>query len=263
MGGPSLEIVSHCWQYAHLLAYQLSSIALHPPLHGSVRVTVFYSPEDHDTTALLQRIGRMSVDRVEWNWQPLERPRLMRRAIGRDLAARATQARWVWFTDCDVVFDRGCLDAAIELLAGCTEPLVFPREEWRTSLLPENHPLLRAGATAAGLVEIDRSEFSRHPVTEAKGPFQIARGDIARAYGYCQALKVFHEPSDTWRKCHEDRAFRWLLGTRGVPLEIPAVYRIRHQEKGRYSGSRSIGRLRRMIRRFASHLAELRRVEIG
>ena len=30
-GHLQIEIVSHCWQYSHLLVYQLSSLILHPP----------------------------------------------------------------------------------------------------------------------------------------------------------------------------------------------------------------------------------------
>ncbi|MCA9201579.1 MAG: hypothetical protein KDA59_00945, partial [Planctomycetales bacterium] len=41
-----LEVVSHCWKYAHFLAYQLSSLVLYPPKDLSVRMTVFYCEDD-------------------------------------------------------------------------------------------------------------------------------------------------------------------------------------------------------------------------
>ena len=52
-GRLSVEIVSHCWRYSHLLAYQLSSLLNHPPQHVDVVMTVFYSEEDEATTQLL------------------------------------------------------------------------------------------------------------------------------------------------------------------------------------------------------------------
>src|SRR5688500_1030991 len=44
-GHLQLEIVSHCWNYDHLLAYQLTSLVKHPPARLSVTMTVFYTPE--------------------------------------------------------------------------------------------------------------------------------------------------------------------------------------------------------------------------
>ena len=43
-----LEIVSHCWRYASLLQYQLSSLILHPP-KSAIEMTVFTAPEDQRT----------------------------------------------------------------------------------------------------------------------------------------------------------------------------------------------------------------------
>ncbi|HUP49336.1 MAG TPA: glycosyltransferase family 2 protein [Thermoanaerobaculia bacterium] len=257
-GELSLEVVTHCWKYDHLLAYQLSSLASFPPARGSVRATVFYAPEDERTAALLEWFGRLEVPRVQWNWQPLDRSLLMRRAIGRNMAARATEADWIWFTDCDVIFHEGCLDGLFDQLQGCREPLVYPRQEHITPLLRDGHPLLAAAAGNPQLVHIDPAEFQTRACFVAKGPYQIAHGDVARALGYCEALSVFHEPSDGWRKAHEDRAFRWLLRSQGFGIDIPAIYRIRHASKGRYQGSRAIGWIRGAIRRVGAGLAAQR-----
>jgi hypothetical protein len=48
-----IEIVSHCWQYGHLLAYQLSSLVNFPPVKAHVRMTVFHAGEDARTRAML------------------------------------------------------------------------------------------------------------------------------------------------------------------------------------------------------------------
>lgn len=229
---PTLEIVSHCWHYSRFLAYQLSSLALHPPAAVSVRMTVFYSPEDRDTAELLEFFGAMTVPGVSWNWRALEPTRLFRRAIGRNLAALATDADWIWFSDCDVVFHDGALDAAGSVLRGRPEPLLFPRVHRVSDLLEDDDARLRA-AGATGLVDIDPTEFHSETRDKAVGGFQILRGDIARAAGYCNAIPFYQEPVPTWQKTYEDRTFRWLLGTDGEPVEIPGLYRIRHAAKGR------------------------------
>lgn len=257
--GPlKLEIVSHCWNYSHLLAYQLSSLVNHPPSSGSARMTVFYSPEDRRTAALLEFFATFQVPGVSWNWQPLEKSRLFRRAIGRNRAARATDADWIWFTDCDVIFHRGCLDALIDQLQGRRDLLVYPRQEHCTPLLPETHPMLTAAAAdEPRLVEIDPSQFTPRTRSRATGPMQITHGDVARAVGYCESLPVYHEPTDRWRKSYEDRAFRWLLRTPGAALDVPGVYRIRHASKGRYRVGHPTARIRGTIRRIGSRLHEL------
>jgi hypothetical protein len=235
-GRLSLEIVSHCWGYAHLLAYQLSSLVLYPPARLDVTMTVFHSREDTETVALLDFFGAMPVAGLHWNWQALDKGRLFRRAIGRNLAARATACDWVWFTDCDVVFHAGCLDGLAEALQGRRDPLVFPREEWRSELLEPSDEMLRAAATPR-VVDIDVTRFAPWQRGRATGPLQITHGDVARGVGYCASLRLYQRPSRSWAKAHEDRAFRWLLRSQGVPIEVPGVYRIRHLSKGRYHGN--------------------------
>jgi hypothetical protein len=235
-GRLSLEIVSHCWGYAHLLAYQLSSLVLYPPARLDVTMTVFYSPEDTDTVTLLDFFETQRVAGLRWNWRALDKGRLFRRAIGRNLAARETECDWVWFTDCDVVFHAGCMDGLADALQGRRDALVFPREERRSALLPPADEMLRATASPR-VVDIDIARFKPWQRGRATGPLQITHGDVARAVGYCGSLRVYQQPSPAWAKAHEDRAFRWLLRTQGVPIEVPGVYRIRHSSKGRYEGN--------------------------
>jgi hypothetical protein len=255
-GALTLEIVTHCWRYSHLLAYQLSSLVLHPPTRLTARVTVFHSEEDHRTIELLDFFSRFEVPGVSWNWQRLERSRLMRRAIGRNQAALATTADWVWFTDCDVVFHEGCLDALADQLRGRRSALVFPQEERCTSLLVESDPMLTLARQGHGLLEIDPSRFAVvYRRSRATGPLQIAHGDVARSHGYCDCLNYYQAPRDRWCKCHEDRAFRWLLGTQGEAIEVPGVYRIRHSVKGRDRTAEG-SRIRRNYRRAKSWLRD-------
>jgi hypothetical protein len=257
-GDLSFEIVSHCWNYHYLLAYQLSSLVNYPPARGSVTMTVFYSPEDRATEETLRFFGGMEVPRVTWNWAPLEKQFLFRRAIGRNRAALASRADWVWFTDCDVVFHDRCLDVLSERLQGRRDLLVYPAWEHITPLLPSDHPMLTAAVDAPRLLEIDTSLFFRQDLDVAKGGMQVTHGDVARALGYCDALKVYQQPAERWRKAWEDRAFRWLLGTEGTPLDVPGLYRIRHASKGRYSHPVT-GAMRGSLRRIQSWTQELMR----
>lgn len=249
-GNLHIEIVSHCWNYAHLLVYQLSSLVHYPPTRATITMTVYYCPEDQKTRAVLDFFAQQAVPHVIWNWRAQTKPELFRRAIGRNDAALRTQADWIWFTDCDLMFREQCLDTLVEQLQGRQDTLVFPQKERCTSLLTNEDPMLADQQPA--VVDIDATQFDEFVRTRATGPLQIAHGDVARYCGYCQALPYYQQPSATWCKAYEDRAFRWLLRSQGVPLSIPGVYRIRHVFKGRYSGSSVNTRIRSRIRRLTS-----------
>jgi len=243
-----IEVISHCWNYAHLLVYQLSSLALAPPQNVHVTMTVCYCEEDADTVDLLRFFAEQERKRVTWNWIALPREALLRRAVGRNVAARRSQADWVWFTDCDVVFAEGCCDALAASLSGRRESLVFPQEERTTRMLAPEDPMLAFREGGWSIRPVDFSEFMVQRPRKATGPLQIARGDYARSWGYCGAVKCYQTTTDHWQKTYEDRVFRWLLGTAGSPVDIPGVYRIKHVEKGRYRQG-GWSRLRSLIRR--------------
>lgn len=257
--GPlKLEIVTHCWNYAHLLAYQLSSLAAFPPTRCQVTMTVFFSPEDRGTLQLLEHYEAMQVSGVRWNWQPLEPPELFRRAIGRNRAALATGADWIWYTDCDVFFMQGCLDGLSDALQGRRELLVYPREERTTPLLLEGDPLLDPpdGTLSTSL---DTTRFDIQSIHRAKGAWQITHGDVARKVGYC-GVPFYQAPRTHWIKSYEDRTYRWLLRTEGAPIDVPGIFRIRHATKGRYGhNSRATAAMRGNLRRLTSWLREMRR----
>ncbi|MBU2874057.1 glycosyltransferase family A protein [Marinobacter salexigens] len=247
-GHLTLEVVSHCWNYSHFLVYQLSSVVLFPPQKLDVTMTVFYSPDDVKTKALLDFFGQQSVPGVTWNWQPVPKQQLFRRSIGRNRAALATKADWVWFTDCDLMFRDDCLDVLAEVLQGRKEALLFPAVERTTDLLAENNPMLQVGSTEPQVLDIDTTSFTSRQISKATGPLQIAHGDVCRAVGYCQNIGLYQQPVESFAKCHEDRAFRWLLRSQGEPISIPGVFRIRHVAKGRYSGNDTRSKFRTWLR---------------
>ncbi|MDE0033639.1 MAG: glycosyltransferase family A protein [Deltaproteobacteria bacterium] len=250
-GKLSLEIVTHCWSYEHFLTYQLSSLVNHPTDKLNVTMTVYHAPEDESVLRVLRFFQDIDVPGVSWCWRPLPKERLFRRSIGRNLAARATKADWIWFTDADIVFYDGCLSTLAESLQGRDDTLVHPRTILGTSLLPEDHEILRQGHSAPAVREIPIEEFRPYNGIhyKAKGSFQITHGDVARALGYCGSIGLYQQPAPHWRKTYEDRAFRWLLGSDGTPLDIPGVCQIRHAVKGRYRPGSATGRLRSLVRR--------------
>ncbi len=93
-GRPSLELVSHCWSYLHLLECQLGSLVASPPAEVEVTMTVYFCREDERTTRLLELAEAERVPNLRWSWRALPREQLYRRSIGRNHAALRTEADW-------------------------------------------------------------------------------------------------------------------------------------------------------------------------
>ena len=148
-------------------------------------------------------------------------------------------------------FRRSVLDTLAELLQGRDDALVHPETTLGTALLPDDDPILRRGREGPALLVLPQEEFPlrRGSAGRAKGPYQITHGDIARACGYCESMRFYQKPARGWRKAYEDSAFRWLLGTRGTPLDLPGVCQIRHLAKGRYRKGASTSMIRALLRR--------------
>lgn len=246
-----LHIVSHCWRYGHFLTYQLSSLVIHRTSRFDLTMTVYYSPEDEPTQEVLRFFGDIELPGITWDWQPMPKESLFRRGIGRNLAAKRSTADWIWFTDADVVFGEQCLESLAELLQDRDDVLVFPALTRATALLQEEDPVLRRGRMGPALMDLPLQAFPYclGPAERAMGPYQIVHGDVARAFGYCESIRVYQQPAEHWRKCYEDSAFRWLLGTHGVPIEFAGVCQIRHLAKGRYRQSTLSSIIRTFLRK--------------
>ncbi len=256
-GKLSLEIVSHCWQYAHFLSYQLTSLVNHRTDKLDITMTVFYAEEDQKVKDVLDFFAAIEVPGVTWNWQVLPKQKLFRRSIGRNLAAKSTEADWIWFTDCDIIFHESCLDTLADELQNRDDALVFPRFGLGTSLLPDDDDVLNVGREGPALREIPLEDFTPYggARNKAKGPYQITHGDTARACGYCASIGLYQQPADRWRKTYEDRAFRWLLGTQGTALDVPGACQIRHVDKGRYKKDSFMSKVRKFVRKTEDKLS--------
>jgi len=250
-GKLNLEIVSHCWRYGHFLTYQLSSLVNHRTDKFDITMTVYHVPDDDCVVSVLDYFGRIQIPGITWNWQPLPKEKMFRRSIGRNLAAKSTDADWIWFTDADIIFYENCLDTLADLLQGRDEGLVHPNIGLGTKLLPDDDEILEKGRKGPNILNIPIDHFTPYggPHKKAKGAYQITHGDIARACGYCDSIAYYQNPAQRWMKTYEDRAFRWLIGTHGTPLDIPNVCQIRHIVKGRYEKDSTMTKIRKFIRK--------------
>lgn len=243
-----IEIVSHCWNYSHLFAYQLQSLVNHAPNNMTITLTGFYSIEDQDSVALVEHFKQRQVPNVTWNFIPLSTPDLLRRAIGRNQAAKKTKADWIWFADCDLLFGEDTFESLQEQLTGEQSILVFPDTLYRTVLLPKDDQLLGAKTGDVDMSVLDTTDFHPYSYEKAAGAIQIIYGDIARDIGYCDDISCYQQPKERWVKTYEDRAIRWVLGTHGKPLPIRSVSIIRHVEKGRYMQDSALSEIRKKNR---------------
>ena len=231
MPNPDIEIVTHCWNYSRLLTQQLASLVMYPP-KCRVRVTVAMSPKDDGDTVDAAARAAMRFQRVGVGMHMIGLPKgqLCRRAIGRNIAAQATSARIVWFTDCDYLFGPGCLDWLSENWPE-DAILAYPRVVRKCP--KEYGDKIIAGTLEDNPIRPRLAAFKPRKHGRAIGGIQIVSGDVAREKGYLPNHRRYQKPVDRWRKTNEDPAYRRSLGTSGTQMDIPEVYRIRHTQYGR------------------------------
>jgi hypothetical protein len=231
-----IELVVHCYRYSRVLSYFLSSIDMFRTPSAIIRATVFCAVVEGDkpTWDVLQFFRDRWKDTPGLILNPwaLMQPRLLRRAIGRNLAALATTADLVWFLDADYVFGPTCLETLATMeLSG--DKLFYPR----TVLISKDHATgdkaaLRAAA-GPGLYTVHPSDFieSNH---RAIGGLQIVPGDVAREYGYCDGIAKHQRlvEDGEWKDTKGDITYRKTLGTKGTAIELPNLYRIRQTTEG-------------------------------
>lgn len=221
-----IEIVTHCWRYSRLLRYQLDSLALHywrQPSDLRVSLTVHAAPDDQETLRLATMFRHCPV---LWILSPAGE--VKNRNIGRNYSAIRTTADWVWFADADYVFGPSSLES---LRAAPDCGLCYP--QWiRASI---NHATGQRYVDAHPHRDIDPVDFAPVRLRRAIGGAQIVPGELARQVGY--------NPDPRWQQpvrgelfadTRGDRAARVRLGGAGTPIDLPNVYRIRHERAGRF-----------------------------
>ena len=228
-----LELVTHCWHYSRPLIFQLSSLFLFPPREVSVTMTVFFTESDRNTAQVVDHFSSLAAPpNVHLRPWALPGDMVTRRMIGRNLAALATDADWIWFTDCDYAFREGCLDGLADWHVDPSVQLYFPRQNWISRSHDSGDQELQRVASEVSIVDICADEYELAGIPRAIGGVQIARGDTARRLGYCRDSRFHRVPSPTWVPNRDDIWFRKSLGTRGTPMHLPGLYRIRHSARG-------------------------------
>lgn len=211
-----VEIVTHVYGdfYAALLAEQLRSLVKH---RCTVSLSVCFSMDER--MAVYEAIGELDRIVCIVNWMPLDTPQLLNRNIGRNLAARATTADWIWFCDADYLFGPGSLEALANI-DPAESPLFYPQTVYKSTFFYDDEP------EAA----FDWSRYVPSRLRLAIGGAQIVPGDVARKHGY---LDNPHDQrpvkGDKFLNTRGDSGFRHSLGTSGKAVDIPNVYRLRHR----------------------------------
>jgi len=227
-----IEIVSHCFRYWKSWSYQASALILFPP-RCKVKLTLCYTEADERSAEFVPFFQDQfkAVDTVDFSPMHLEPSRLFRRAIGRNIAAKLTEADLVLFTDADYIFRDGCLDALVERFS--RDYVLACPSVVRKCPHSEGDRLIEA-ASVPGVRDIPVDKFEIARLRVAIGGFQCVTGETARKFGYLDGHRRFQRPAIRWQRTFEDTRYRRAIkGGRGVPLDIPEVYRIRHSLYGR------------------------------
>lgn len=237
----SIELVTHCWardleQYAYHLAAKIWSLDREVGPSQDVTLCVCHSLEDPLTREVLDWFTG-DVSRFRIRTIDLPPARLGRRAIGRNLAAKSSEADVVWFDDVDQMYRNGILYRLAELQWPDGATMIFPRE----IRIHKDHATGDAWtgyvkrSWRLGVSAVVEGDFVPKQYNRAIGGVQIVRGDFTREYGYLDGDEKWQRPTDgKFATCGCDLAYRRFCGSKGriVGVDLPGVYRIRHTIAG-------------------------------
>lgn len=201
---------------------------MNPP-DCEVSIRVCHTPSDIQTVSVLNYFMTQlqSLDK-SLSIDPVSMPlRLLgRRSIGRNIAAKETDADIIWFADVDFIF-RGCLQDLSSFDWPSGIDIVFPESMSQSSKSYGNNL-----TDDLGIIDIDPDQFVPRKNARAIGGIQIVKGGFAREHGYLDNHPEWRRPIDKpFPPCKEDARFR--RHCRILKIDLPNVYRIQHSEKGR------------------------------
>lgn len=240
------EIVTHCWNYWRCLTLQLSSLHLDPPKETEVLISVCHTEEDVATAGRLRLFGELDwPENVTLNPVPMKKEELWRRAIGRNMCALRTQADWVWFADCDMIFYGEAIDRlmSLDLLQGDASKMVYPRYVMATSQERGDEIIYGLGDDWSDLKltlpDMTGEDWFRKNYRAAIGGAQCVDGNVCREKGYLNNHPKWQKPAHRWRRTYEDPVFRsQCIGHKGKTVRNTTVCtgigRIRHTKRGRF-----------------------------
>lgn len=243
-----LAINCHTWCYTRLMAYQLSSLYMHPPSSKhSVSMTMCYTPEDEPTEKWLEFFQSLKwPDNCKLYTMPMSQPEVCNRGIGKNRFAQRVisgelPADWVHCTDVDYVFYLNYFDSVCDFLESLKSPpaLVFP---WGISTFDFalTDKLLEDAKGEPRLLHLPWNRCDRCPqkLRVAIGGVQfMPRSTLEMMGGYCAKSKRAQAPSPHgWRENKEDRGFRVELLAAGGKIQrvrpFRNLFRLRHRQRG-------------------------------
>jgi hypothetical protein len=242
-----VEFVTHCYatelnHYATALYLQLSSLANHATNVSNIKATVFYNEEDTQTVHVLKLFEddrrRKNLELVK---QHLPVNQLGRRSIGRNMAARNTDADIVWFTDVDYWFGPVLVDNLLSIQWNDETTMLFPKKIQINKTHEVGDKILKYFGSILTPDPQNRPPFTPHMQVrdydekvyrKAIGGVQIVRGVFAREYGYVPDSKWQKPVQIPFGDFRDDIAYRSFCRSVGtiVPVDLDGVFRIRHSE---------------------------------
>lgn len=250
-----IEVVTHCWAVEHplfaaALRFHLTSMLAYSrkdKREADVQATICFSTDD----ALVRRVIREFAFPSKFRLNPiaLSVPRMTRRCIGRNVAAKQTDADIVWFCDADHVFSTGIFDQlatkewpadeAKDEGSGVPASMIFPQD----ILIHKDHQTgdeVLKSIAGFGIENISLprllppQDFIPKHYHRAIGGVQIVKGDLAREIGYLDGNENWQQPNPdgVLRSFRDDIAYRKACLKHGpiIPVQLLTVYRLRHTE---------------------------------
>jgi len=228
----SLTIVSHCYSppgcdlYLQHLKWQLSSLFNHD--HDChVTYMLFHDGSASDMLSCVPPL-LTKLCMIPWLFPP---EMLLRRAIGRNIAARDTQSDVIWFADLDYCFGEGCIDSVMRQV-DVGDGLRFPRRVMENIDQATGERMIDDNRNVKWPM-IDSSLFKSRRRQFAIGGLQIVGGNWARENGYLGGTKWTRpvSPDKGWRQTGEDVPFRRCFES-SKAIDVDNLYWIRHDTKG-------------------------------
>ena len=228
----SLTIVSHCYSppgcdlYLQHLKWQLSSLLNHD-YSCYVTYLVFH---DGSIDAVLSSCVA-DPNKLGVHLRRLPHKLLLRRAIGRNMAARETKSDVIWFADLDYCFGEGCIDSVMRQV-DVDDGLRFPRRVMENIDQATGEKMIDDNRDMQ-LPMIDTSLFKSRRRQFAIGGLQIVGGNWARKNGYLGGTKWTRpvSPERGGRQTGEDVPFRKCFESSRA-IDVDNLYWIRHDTKG-------------------------------
>jgi len=238
----TLEIVTHCWNYANCLTWQLASVLLFPPAEPNrVVVTVFIeTKKDQRTVERMARIMQWPrPDNVDINVYHLPKTLLCRRAIGRNIASQRSTSDIMWFADCDMMVGKQSIDRIIKLLEEDNQGHLWYPRTVKATQQEDGDRLISEGEDMMQPRAVDTDSMFSFGYRKAVGGVQFARTSSCRQIGYC-ARGEHQNRAEEWRRTYSDITFRESMHEafgcgNGRRVKLPNLIRFRHTERGRFT----------------------------